>query len=174
MPVVGVSIPVPAPHGDHLQASRASYGDPLADLVPAHVTLLGPTEVDEADLDALVGHLTEAAREVPPFRVVLRGTGSFRPVSQVVFVQVAEGIASCERLEQAIRRGPYDQALRFPYHPHVTVAHDVPQDHLDRAFDELADFGCEFRVDAMTLYQRDDDGLWRESTTIPLGGHPPC
>lgn len=174
MPVVGVSIPVPAPHGDHLQASRASYGDPLADLVPAHVTLLGPTEIAEADLDALVGHLTEVAREVQPFRVVLRGTGSFRPVSQVVFVQVAEGIASCERLEQAIRRGPYDQALRFPYHPHVTVAHDVPQAHLDRAFDELADFGCEFRVDAMTLYQRDGDGLWRERTTIPLGGHPSC
>lgn len=169
MATVGVSIPIPAPYGGVLQQARADYGDPLAPYVPAHVTLLGPTEIDDDAIPSLVEHLHAAATQVVPFRVVLRGTGSFRPVSQVVFVQVAEGISSCERLEAAIRRDGYHHDLRFPYHPHVTVAHDVAQDDLDRAFADLADFSCTFDVDAITLYQQDDDGMWHAVQAVPIG-----
>ena len=38
----------------------------------------------------------------------LRGTGTFRPVSPVVFVNVAEGISRCELLADAVRRGPLE------------------------------------------------------------------
>ncbi len=169
MVTVGVSIPVPAPWGAQLQGARSDYGDPLAPYVPAHITLLGPTEVDADQRPDFLAHLDRAARAVSPFRVVLRGTGTFRPVSQVVFVQVAEGISACERLEAAIRTGRYGDPLRFPYHPHVTVAHDVPEPELDRAFTELADFTCAFHVDAVRLYERRDDGLWCAARDVRLG-----
>ena len=68
----------------------------------------------------------------------LRGTGTFRPVSPVVFVTVAEGISQCEALADAVRRGPLETDLLFPYHPHVTVAHHLDDDVMDQAFDELA------------------------------------
>lgn len=166
---VGVSIPVPAPWGTQLQAARRDYGDPLAPYVPAHITLLGPTEVEEGERPDFVAHLGAVARSMPPFRVVLRGTGTFRPVSQVVFVQVAEGISACERLEAAIRTSRPSEPLRFPYHPHVTVAHDVPEPELDRAFTELADFTCTFHVDAVRLYERRADGLWCAAQDVGLG-----
>jgi 2'-5' RNA ligase len=168
--VVGVSIPIPAPFGPELQARRASYGDPVASDTPAHITLLGPTQLVEQELGDLVAHLDAAARSVDPFVVVLRGTGTFRPVSDVVFVQVARGIAACEQLEHGIRRGRWGTDLTFPYHPHVTVAHDVAEDELDRAFDELAQFVATFEVRSFTLYVRDGDGAWVPVQEFPLGG----
>jgi hypothetical protein len=107
---------VPEPFGPILQAKRAEFNDPLADSIPAHVTLLGPTVVHHVARPALVEHLARVASEVGAFRWPLRGTGTFRPVSDVVFVQVALGISGCERLEQRIRTGPYAADLTFPYH----------------------------------------------------------
>ncbi|MEP6651266.1 MAG: 2'-5' RNA ligase family protein [Lapillicoccus sp.] len=170
--MVGVSIPVPAPFGQQLQERRASYGDPQADMTPAHITLLGPTDVDDQELVELVDHLDEAARSVDPFVVVLRGTGTFRPVSDVVFVQVARGISACEQLEQAIRKGPWGAELAFPYHPHVTVAHDVGTAELDRAFDELANFVASFEVRSFQLYVRDGGGTWVPVREFRLGAGP--
>lgn len=166
---VGVSIPIPAPFGPALQARRASYGDPLARDTPAHITLLGPTQVVSADLPDLERHLGTAARDVQPFVVVLRGTGTFRPLSDVVFVQVARGISGCEQLEQGIRKGSWGRELAFPYHPHVTVAHDVSEAALDRAFDELADYVATFEVASFQFYVQDGSGAWTPVHEFSLG-----
>lgn len=170
--MVGVSIPVPAPFALQLQQRRASYGDAQADMTPAHITLLGPTDVADGDFADLVEHLREAARAVDPFVVVLRGTGTFRPVSDVVFVQVARGISACEQLEQAIRKGRWGAEPAFPYHPHVTVAHDVGEAQLDRAFDELAHFVATFEVRSFQLYIRDGGGTWVPVRDFRLGAGP--
>ena len=167
--VTGVSIPIPEPFGADLQQRRRSYGDPLEAVTPAHVTLLGPTPVPRADLSAFRRHLVRAAESVEPFTMVLRGTGTFRPVSDVVFVQVAHGISRCEQLERTIRSGRWRQTLAFPYHPQVTVAHKVPGPALDRAFDDLAHFTATFEVDAFLLYHQDGDGAWVPEQTFALG-----
>ncbi len=167
--VIGVAIPVPDPHGPLLQAKRAAFNDPLADSIPAHVTLLGPTEVTDADLDDLIGHLERVGGRERPFSMVLRGTGTFRPVSDVVFVQVARGISSCERLEQQIRSGRWHRELVFPYHPHVTVAHDVAEVDLDRAFEDLADYQASFDVERFWLYEQSVAGAWAAVRAFELG-----
>jgi 2'-5' RNA ligase len=168
--IIGVAIPIPDPHGPLLQSKRAEFNDPLAHAIPAHVTLLGPTEVTDEGLPGLVSHLADVASVSEPFDVVLRGTGTFRPVSDVVFVQVARGISGCERLEQRIRSGRYGGELAFPYHPHVTVAHDVADEDLDRAFEDLADFQVAFPVDAFWLYEQDVDGAWTPVRSFRLAG----
>ena len=66
------------------------------------MTLLGPTVVDPEQLEVVGDHLTAVGKEHAPFTVLLRGTGTFRPVSAVVFVQVVKGIAECEQLERAV------------------------------------------------------------------------
>lgn len=169
---VGVAIPIPEPHGPLLQAKRAEFNDPLADSIPAHVTLLGPTGIHRTSFPAFVDHLTGVASEVSPFTMVLRGTGTFRPLSDVVFVQVARGISGCERLEELIRSGPYAGALAFPYHPHVTVAHDVDPADLDRAFEDLAHFYAAFDVEAIWLFEQDAWGAWSPLRPFALTGPP--
>ncbi|QGN56591.1 2'-5' RNA ligase family protein [Nostocoides sp. HKS02] len=170
MPTIGVSIAIPSPHAEMLQAKRASFGDPLADCIPTHVTLLPPTEVDDAQLASAVTHLEQVAEQGHSFSMVLRGTGTFRPISPVVFVQVSGGLAECEVLERAVRRGPLARDLDFYYHPHVTVAHHVPEDSLDRAFQELADFECTFTVREFYLYEHGADQIWRQVRSFPLNG----
>ncbi|WP_084546881.1 2'-5' RNA ligase family protein [Glycomyces arizonensis] len=150
---VGVAIPVPERWRIGLDAARIASGDPLGGIVPAHLTLLGPTVIDTEVLGPLEEHLEDLAANMRPFELHLRGTGSFRPVTEVVFVAVVDGIAVCEQLESAIRNGPIKRReQRFPYHPHVTVAQDVDKDALDRTFGALRDFEARFEVDSFTLY----------------------
>ncbi len=165
---IGVSIPVPPPHGDFLQARRADFGDQSAWQIPAHITLLPPTEVDATTYAAFRAHCATVAAAEPAFDVVLRGTGTFRPLSNVVFIQVAQGVSACESLEMSLRSGPVMRTLDFYYHPHVTVAQGVSADQLDRAFDELASFSVSFEVPTFHLYELGADDVWRPEHEFEL------
>ncbi len=157
---IGVAIAVPAPWGAQLQDYRTALGDERAAGIPTHVTLVPPQGIDPSQQRVVEQHLEEASTANGAFRMHLRGTGTFRPVSPVVFVTVAEGISSCEALARSVRRGPLDIEREFPYHPHVTVAHHLSDDMLDRAFAELADFECDFVVDRFSLYVHDGAAGW--------------
>ncbi|MDQ1715247.1 MAG: hypothetical protein QOC60_1192, partial [Frankiaceae bacterium] len=104
-----------------------------------------------------------------PFLLHLRGTGTFRPVSPVVYVTVAEGVSDCEEIERQVRGGPMRRQLKFPYHPHVTVAHDVRAELLDRAFAEMADFDTVFEVAGFQLFEKSQD-VWRPMEEYPFNG----
>ena len=168
--VLGIVVPIPEPWAQLLVDWRSKVGDPQASLVPPHVTLLPPTEVAVADRNQISAHLAEVARCHPPFDMHLSGTGTFRPVSDVVFIAVARGIGNCELLSNDVRRGPLARSLSFPYHPHVTVAHDVPEDMLELAYTGLADLSAEFRVTAFTEFEQTADGAWSVAREYPLTG----
>ncbi|MBN0044340.1 2'-5' RNA ligase family protein [Streptomyces actuosus] len=169
---IGVSIAVPEPHGSLLQQLRAGFGDAAAFGIPTHVTLLPPTEIDEVLLAAVEAHLTKVAAAGRPFPMRLSGTGTFRPLSPVVFVQVVEGGEECARLQTRIRdaSGPVARDLQFPYHPHVTVAHGIDEAAMDRAHAELADYAADWPCTGFALYEQGADGVWRKLREFPFGG----
>ena len=170
--VLGVVVSVPEPWAQLLVEWRSKCGDPQASLVPPHVTLLPPTEVRVTDRAAISAHLARVAAGHAPFDMHLAGTGTFRPVSEVVFVTVARGMAQCERIASQVRTGPLARPLNFPYHPHVTVAHDVPTDMLDMACAGLSDLQAEFRVDSFTEFEQLPGGAWAVAREYPLTGAP--
>jgi len=102
--VLGIVVPIPEPWAQLLVDWRSKVGDAQANVVPPHVTLLPPTEVPVADRTAISAHLAEVARRHPSFDMHLAGTGTFRPVSDVVFIAVARGIGNCELLSSAVGR----------------------------------------------------------------------
>ena len=166
---IGVAIGLPEPFTSQLQASRQRLGDPNAASIPPHITLLPPTGLRPETLPEVEVHLQAVAAAAAPFVVHLRGSGTFRPLSPVVFVPLAEGTAQCERLEASVRSGPLRRELRFPYHPHVTVAHEVAEPLLDQAFDELASYTARFEVWGFSLFEQGGDGVWRPQRDFPLG-----
>ncbi|MFI2373109.1 2'-5' RNA ligase family protein [Streptomyces sp. NPDC018833] len=172
---LGVSLAVPEPYGSLLQERRAGFGDPAAHGIPTHVTLLPPTVVDSAALPAVEAHLSAVAAAGRPFRMRLSGTGTFRPLSPVVFVQVVEGGSACSWLQQRVRdaSGPLVRELQFPYHPHVTVAHGIAEEAMDRAYEELADYAAEWTCASFALYEQGADGVWRKLRTYAFGGGVP-
>jgi 2'-5' RNA ligase len=169
MLTVGVAIPVPEPYGAELRRYRASFGDLQAATVPTHVTLLPPTLAESSALPEIEEHLLKVVSAHPKFAMELRGTATFRPNSPVVFVALSQGISACELLSEAIRTGPLDRDLPFPYHPHVTVAQDVPDAALDRAYDTLAGYNCRFDVATVAMYTHEDGSGWVPRREFPLG-----
>ena len=170
---IGVAIDIPEPWGSELTRRRGAAGDPQAAYTPAHVTLLGPTEIRTEALPDVEKHLEAVASAQQPFTIHLRGTGTFRPITEVVFVTLAVGISECELLAEAIvGSDDVHRSSRFPYHPHVTVAQDVPPDALDAAFDDLAGFSAKFHVPAFTLFSHGGEGPWRPRRDYPLGVPP--
>jgi 2'-5' RNA ligase len=170
MPTIGVAVAIPEPWASELQDYRTSVGDTTASMIPTHITLIPPTEVADRDLPTVEDHLAAVAARMPAFRIHLRGTGTFRPVSPVVFVTVVEGISQCEQLALALRRDPLAVDLQFPYHPHVTIAHHLPDEALDRAFEELADFDAVFDAEEFHLYVHDEASGWKPTRDFPLQG----
>jgi 2'-5' RNA ligase len=165
---IGVAVAVPEPWGSQLDQRREEFGDSRPGAIPAHVTLLPPMMVATSALPEVEAHLHRAAASVRRFGIHLRGTGTFRPVSAVVFVALASGIAGCESLEAVVRTGLLARELEFPYHPHVTVAHDVPDDVLDQAYDALGEFSARFTVESFTLYVHGADGAWQARRSFDL------
>jgi 2'-5' RNA ligase len=170
VPTIGVSIAVPEPWGSELQQYRIGVGDQSASRIPTHITLVPPYDVADTEIDPVVLHLERVARRTPAFTTHLRGTGTFRPVSPVVFVNVVEGISHLEQLAADVREGPLSVDATFPYHPHVTIAHDLPEAGLEQAFVELERYDASFEVDRMWLYVHSSKTGWQPARSFPLEG----
>ena len=128
---IGVAIGIPEPYGRELQGWRERLGDPNAKRIVPHVTLLPPTDGRTTGrCPRSRSTCARSPRMRTTFEIMLRGSATFLPVSPVVFVPLVQGISECERLEEKVRRGRWTASVRFPYHPHVTVAHDLPPDAL--------------------------------------------
>ncbi len=167
---IGVILGFPPEIAEELQRWRASFGDPMAATIPAHITLVTTTMT--RDWEAARRHVRAVARGQEPFTVTIAGTGSFRPVSPVVFLNVEDGFGECVNLHRRLQTGPLDRELPFAYHPHVTVAHDVAPESLDEAETVLRDYRASFPVASMGLYEHDDNGIWQLREELNFGTEP--
>lgn len=164
---VGVILGFPPEIAAELQRWRASFGDPLASVVPAHITLVTTTPTD--DWEATREHVRAVARRQRPFTITIAGTGTFRPVSPVVFINVEEGFGECIELHRQLQQGPLERNLPFAYHPHVTIAHDVAPESLDEAEAVLRDYRATVPVVSMGLYEHGADGIWQLREELDFG-----
>ena len=180
--VIGVAIALPSHYAAQVRAVREAAGDPMADVVPPHITLLPPTAVDVDSLDEVMRHLRNVAAGTQPFDVRLDQVGTFRPVSPVVYLGLRSGAQECDRLQMRVRdrRGPLARSLSFPFHPHVTLAHEVADEDLDLAAREGAELVMDFTVTKLHLYRHlerspqpgrtDVEGAWEVAAAFAVGG----
>ncbi|MGQ1837491.1 2'-5' RNA ligase family protein [Kocuria turfanensis] len=164
----GVVIELPEPVGRELQDWRASFGDPASYAVPAHITLMiAPQAVHWGEV---VERVRSVARTWRPFHLEINGTGTFRPVSPVVYLRVLEGAQQCRALHEALHEERLVSASPFEFHPHVTIAQAVGEDDLDRAQEMLRTYRAGFLVDRIGLYELDGHGVWRIREEFPFAG----
>ena len=180
--VIGVAIALPDSDAARVRQVRAAAGDPLAHVIPPHITILPPTAVDVGSLEQVSQHLRRVARRTSPFRIRLDEVGTFRPVSPVVYLSLRSGAQECDRLQMRVRdrRGPLARSLSFPFHPHVTLAHEVADEDLDLAAREGAELVMDFTVTKLHLYRHlerslqpgrtDVEGAWEVAAAFAFGG----
>lgn len=164
---LGVVIEIPSPLRDVLRSWRRSYGSEANGLVEPHITLVSGFTTD---WDAAAAHVRHVASLGLPFTVDLQGTGTFRPVSPVVFLNVRTGAEECTALHRSLLAGPLECESVFPYHPHLTVAHEVNDSLMDLAQAELDGESMSFTVSSIGLFGTDEAGQWLLREDLALGG----
>jgi 2'-5' RNA ligase/8-oxo-dGTP pyrophosphatase MutT (NUDIX family) len=165
---LGVVARLPEPLGIHVQAWRRALGDPTAERVMPHLTLVPPQTVAERDLARAVALVERAAAEAVPFLVELDGAATFLPDSPVAYLVVREGGPALQALEVALQASPLDRRTH-PFHPHVTLTQDLPPDRMEAAARELAGFKASFPVREVVLLREDRDKVWRPLAGVPVG-----
>ena len=155
-----------------MQAWRRALGDPAAERIEPHLTLVPPQTVAEDDLDQAADLLERAAAEAVPFLVELDGTATFLPDSPVAYLVVREGGPALAHLDAALRAPPLDRRTH-PFQPHVTVVQDLPADRIEAAARELAGFRAAFPVRELALLREERDAdrgkVWRPLATVTVG-----
>jgi 8-oxo-dGTP pyrophosphatase MutT (NUDIX family)/2'-5' RNA ligase len=167
-PRLGVVARLPEPLAIHVQAWRRALGDPTAERIAPHLTLVPPQTVAERDLGRAAALVERAAGEAVPFLVELDGAATFLPEAPVAYLVVREGGPALGDLEAALRESPLDRRTH-PFHPHVTLAQDLPPDRIEAAARELAGFRAAFPVRELALLREDRDKVWRPLATATVG-----
>lgn len=157
---MGVVIAVPEPWVSQITEARLSLGDAAAANVPAHVTIMPPLAVSPDDREAVFEHLRAVAKRHGPFKISIHGSGSFLPVSPVVFLNVEVGARECADLADDVRSGPLEYNLRFPYHAHITLAQGLSEPRLEEALDLGKGFEASWTVPGFRLDKLEADGSY--------------
>ena len=165
---LGVIARLPEPLGIHVQAWRRALGDPAAGRILPHLTLVPPQTVAERDLERAAALVERAAAGAVPFVVELDGAATFLPDAPVAYLAVREGGPALHDLEVALQESPLDRRTH-PFHPHVTVLQDRPDERIEAAAAELAGFRAAFPVRELALMREEPDKVWRPLATATVG-----
>lgn len=99
----------------------------------SHVTLLPPRSLVASTPEAwsAIQAISEA---LPPFDITLGDIEIF-PVTNVIYLAIANGRPRLLEAHATLCQGPLDNAEAFPYHPHVTLAQGLLPEQVQTAAD---------------------------------------
>ena len=128
---------------ERIEAFRARH-DPMAALVPAHLSLVFPFATAQSALQ--VGtHVQRVVARFPPVSVTFRPVRLF--ANEFLFLMATRGAAAVAELHDRLYTRSLRTKLRhdLAYEPHVTLARNADLAALERAHAEAQDeFGGEF------------------------------
>jgi 2'-5' RNA ligase len=101
----------------------------------AHVSVLPPRTLG-ADWQAAGEQVRRCAGEWAPFEIRLGGIRRF-PVTNVVYIELASGADEFHEMHACMNHGTLESSEPFEYHPHITLAQEIPLENLDEV-DRLA------------------------------------
>src|ERR1022692_4448535 len=124
---------IPGPLGiflDDLRRELAPHCNPHA-----HVSVLPPRSL-ALGWEAASQHARALTESWPAFDVELTGIEVF-PVTEVIYIQLGAGAGELRRMHAAMSTGALEFPEPSPYHPHITLAQELPHEQVAAA-DELA------------------------------------
>jgi 2'-5' RNA ligase/ADP-ribose pyrophosphatase YjhB (NUDIX family) len=165
---LGVVVLLPEPVASHVQAWRRAFDEPTRARIAPHLTLVPPQSVPDEQLPAAVTLVDRAAAGAAPAVVTLRGAATFLPGSPVTYLAVDGGVTALAGLEAAMRADPLERRTH-PFHPHVTVAQELPARRLEEAATELTGFRASFPLGGIALMAQQADHRWRPLHRAAVG-----
>jgi 2'-5' RNA ligase len=169
--VFALVIYIPDPLGRFLDDLRQ-------ELVPsynphAHVSVLPPRPL-AVDWSVAARQVRSLTGAWVPFEIELTDIGIF-PLTDVIYIQLGAGAAELSRMHTAMNSGPLGFHEPFPYHPHVTLAQEIPAGAVDsvcqRAVERWRDYRGprSFRADRAAFVQNTLQNCWIDLAEYSLG-----
>ena len=147
---------------------RAVAGGAVAP-ISTHVTVY-LTELNESLLAAVQSPQFREALDTPRFEARWGSVHSFRPVTEVEYLNLEAGKTEFEQIHQKLVELFGAGAASFPYVPHVTLGHGLSEEQVANArkvFDALPAEQRTFTVDHLHCYSYDGQ-TWEEIGGLPL------
>jgi 2'-5' RNA ligase len=169
--VFALVIYIPGPLGrflDDLRRELMPHYNPHA-----HVSVLPPRPltVDWSVASAQVRSLTDGWA---PFEIELTDIGIF-PVTDVIYIQLGAGGAELSRMHTVMNSRSLEFHEPFPYHPHVTLAQEIPVGEVDMMCQTALERWREyrgprsFRADRAVFVQNTLQNCWIDLAEYSLG-----
>lgn len=92
----------------------------------SHVSILPPRPLAGTEADA-ASFMQASSRLHPAFLVELNEVEVF-PVTNVIYIAVGAGLPDLHRMHGALNASSLQYAEPFAYHPHITLAQEIPAD----------------------------------------------
>lgn len=161
---------IPDPLGAFLDRLRS-------ELVPgctarSHVTVLPPRAL-EASPEAALSFLHRELQDRPPFPLELTQVQVFEETS-VIYVGIGAGAKPLLELNRSLNRDGLAFPAPYPFHPHVTLAQNLPPGSLEAtlalARKRWAGFQgrLRFEIEALTFVQNTLENQWLDIERISL------
>ena len=147
---------------------RAVAGGAVAP-ISTHVTVY-LTELHESLMAEVHSPQFREALDTPRFEARWGSVHSFRPVTEVEYLNLEAGRAEFEQIHQKLVELFGAGAASFPYVPHVTLGHGLTEEQVANArevFDALPAEQRTFTVDHLHCYSYDGQD-WEEISVLPL------
>ena len=143
--------------------------DPLATLVPPHITLVFPFESD-LDKKEIEDHVRESTANMRPFPVLLQQVTGHE--GEYLFLNVKQGNDRLIALHDSLYDGPLADYLSYDqtFVPHMTVGRFADQVAWREAVSVVAGISVshDIVVDAISVYVIESDGNRRVETVVAL------
>jgi 2'-5' RNA ligase len=143
----------------------------------AHVTVLPPRPICD-DLKGTVQQIAEDIKGTVPFRIELGEIEIFE-ATHVIYLGLACGATELRRLYDALNCGSLQYREHYPYHPHITIAQNIPPEETARmapiARKRWAEYGGPrgFVVSVLSFVQQVAPSIWADVAALPLGVEVP-
>jgi 2'-5' RNA ligase len=130
----------------------------------AHVTLMPPRPLlDSAEV--AVRQIRSRMEHHPGFMLELAAVSVF-PVTNVIYLEIGAGRQFLLDLHGELNHNALSYREPFPYHPHITIAQEIPPTRVEEAADLVRrrwqefSFDRSFAVDQFTFVQATDRSTW--------------
>ena len=143
----------------------------------AHITILPPRPLrpshGPADQQAAWCELQNHMRDIAPFYVELGEVEVF-PETQAIYISIRSGLQELERLHDRLNVGRLAFEEPYPYHPHVTVAQELPPEDVTAAaqFARWRWSECQhprgFLLERLTFVQNTPENCWTDLDAMDL------
>jgi len=140
----------------------------------AHVSLLPPRPL-AVEWQVASDKVRSVLHNRAPFEVELTKIEVF-PVTDVIYISVGNGASELRQVHREMNSGPLEFQEPFSYHPHITLAQELPRENVaattelaQRLWREYAGPRC-FSANHAAFVQNSLGNYWIDLAEYSLGG----